>query len=131
MVAAIAAVAGFAAALEIPQIVRIRAHSKRLWPQPALSLVQEDREVIEAAKNMPKEGTMSFEAFLNEFKGKYQDPKVAFDYVFGSQRKELDKYRPTLAEADAFIEFLRAAILFEKKKYVNRSCCRTRQDTLL
>jgi hypothetical protein len=64
---------------------------------------------------MPKEGTMSFEAFLNEFKGKYQDPKVAFDYVFGSQRKELDKYRPTLAEADAFIEFLRAAILFEKK----------------
>ena len=58
---------------------------------------------------------MSFETFLNEFKTKYREPKVAFDYVFASQRKQLDKYRPTLPEAMAFIDFLRAAILLEEK----------------
>ena len=58
---------------------------------------------------------MSFETFLNEFKTKHQKPKVAFDYVFASKRKELDKYRPTRNEADGFIEFLRAAILLENK----------------
>jgi hypothetical protein len=60
---------------------------------------------------------MSFKAFLNEFTTKYQNqkPKDALDYVFASKRKELDAYRPTLAEADAFIEILRATILAEKK----------------
>ena len=58
---------------------------------------------------------MSFETFLNQFKSKYQDPKNAFDYVFATERKNLDEYRPTLPEAMAFIDFLRAAILLEEK----------------
>lgn len=58
---------------------------------------------------------MSFETFLNQFKGKYQKPKDAFDYVFATERKNLDKYRPTLPEAMAFSDFLRAAILLEEK----------------
>jgi hypothetical protein len=62
---------------------------------------------------------MSFPDFLKEFKSKYQNPKNAFNYVFGSQRMELDEYKPTLGETSAFIEFLRAAILLEKKSMSN------------
>ena len=62
---------------------------------------------------------MSFQSFLSEFKSKYGNPKDAFNYVFGSQRKELDKYRPTLQETSAFIEFLRAAVLAENKTMSN------------
>jgi hypothetical protein len=58
---------------------------------------------------------MSFETFLNQFKSKCQDPKAAFNYVFATERKDLDKYRPTPPEVMAFIDSMRAAILSEEK----------------
>jgi len=46
---------------------------------------------------------MSFETFLNQFKSKYQKPKDAFDYVFATERNNLDKLKTFLSYYEGYI----------------------------
>jgi hypothetical protein len=60
---------------------------------------------------------MPFDQFLYNFQDKLgtEGPKGGLDYVFGSERANLDSYRPSQAETAKFIPLLQTAILGENK----------------